>query len=215
MTATCRGHRHRGRVGDHRRIGTGDTRVRRRPLRGHRRNPCALRRDRRADHGQAWRDVPRSDDRSGRGCRSSEDAERDRTVDPARRSHDHLLAGGRDAATVRHLLRSRTIDHRPRRPARVPDPDHDRRSALGHRDRRHGPPRAAQRPGDVGPRRRGGRRRDHVAARQDRHHHVRRPAGCRVAPGARRRRNENWPRRLWHRASPTRRRKADRSWSSP
>ena len=37
---------------------------------------------------------------------------------------------------------------RARRPARVPHPDDDRWAALRHRDRRHGPPRAAQRAGD-------------------------------------------------------------------
>ncbi len=134
---------------------------------------------------EAGRDVPRSHDRSGRGRRSPEDAERDRAVDPARRPDDHLLAGGRDPATVRHLLRRRTVDHRPRRAARVPDPDHDRRSALGDRDRRDGSPRPAQRAGDVGARRRGGWRRDDAAARQDGDHHVRRSTGGRAAAGAR------------------------------
>ena len=50
-------------------------------------------------------------------------------------------------------------DHRARRPAGLPDPDDDRRAAVGDRHRRHGPARAAQRAGDVGSRRRGGRRR--------------------------------------------------------
>ena len=48
-----RGHRERRRVGDHRRVGAGDPRVRRRPLGGHRRHPRALRRDRRAHHGSS------------------------------------------------------------------------------------------------------------------------------------------------------------------
>ena len=74
-------------------------------------------------------------------------------------------------------------DHRARRPAGVPDPDDDRRAAVGDRHRRHGPPRAAQRAGDVRPGRRGGRRRDDAAARQDRHDHLRRPPGGRVHPG--------------------------------
>ena len=34
----------------------------------------------------------------------------------------------------------------------MPHPDHDRRTAVGDRHRRHGPARAAQRAGDVGPR---------------------------------------------------------------
>ena len=41
----------RRRVGDHRRVGAGHPRVRRRPLGGHRRHPRAVRRDRRAHHG--------------------------------------------------------------------------------------------------------------------------------------------------------------------
>ena len=72
--------------------------------------------------------------------------------------------------------------------ARDADPDHDRRAALGHRHRRHGPAGALQRARDVGPRGRGGRRRRHAAARQDRHHHLRQPHGDRVHAGARRHR---------------------------
>ena len=64
--------------------------------------------------------------------------------------------------------------------ARVPHPDDDRRPAVGDRHRRHGPAGAAQRAGDVGTRGRGGRRRPHAAARQDRHDHARQPAGDRV-----------------------------------
>ncbi len=71
------------------------------------------------------------------------------------------------------------------RAAGLPDPDHDRRAALGDRHRRHGPAGAAQRAGDVRPRGRGRRRREHAAARQDRHHHARQPAGRRVPPGRR------------------------------
>ena len=96
--------------------------------------------------------------------------------------HDHLPARRRHAAAVRHLLRRRAADHRARRPARVPDPDDDRRPAVGDRHRRHGPARAAQRAG-------------HVAAGPSRppatsttllldktgHDHVRRPPGRRAA----------------------------------
>ena len=81
-----RGHRHGRRVGDHRRVGPGDPRVGRRPLGGHRRHAGAERRDRRAHHGQAGRDVPRPDDRPRRGRQPAEDTERDRPVDPARRA---------------------------------------------------------------------------------------------------------------------------------
>ena len=45
-----RGRRQRRRVGDHRRVRAGHPRVRRRPLRGHRRHRGALRPDRRPDH---------------------------------------------------------------------------------------------------------------------------------------------------------------------
>ena len=182
-----RGHRHRRRVGDHRRVGSGHPRVRRRPVGGHRRHPGAERRDRRADHRQARRDVPRPDDRPRRGRRPPEDAQRDRADDPARRADDHLPARRGHAAAVRHLLRRRTERHRADRPPRVPHPDDHRRSAVVDRHRRHGPPGATQRAGDVGPRRRGRRRRHDAAARQDRHDHLRLAPGRRVHPGPRRR----------------------------
>ncbi len=47
--------------------------------------------------------------------------------------------------------------HRAGVAAGLPDPDHDRRAALGDRHRRHGPAGAAQRAGDVRPRGRGRR----------------------------------------------------------
>ena len=71
------------------------------------------------------------------------------------------------------------------RAAGLPHPDHDRRAAERDRHRRHGPAGAAQRARDVGPRRRGGRRRDDAAARQDRHDHLRQPPGVRVRAGRR------------------------------
>ena len=61
--------------------------------------------------------------------------------------------------------------------AGLPDSDDHRRPAVGDRHRRHGPAGAAQRAGDVRPRGRGGRRRAHAAARQDRHDHARQPPG--------------------------------------
>ena len=60
------------------------------------------------------------------------------------------------------------------------DPDHHRGAAVGDRHRRHGPARAAERARHVRPGRRGGRRREHPAARQDRHDHHRQPPGDRV-----------------------------------
>ena len=70
------------------------------------------------------------------------------------------------------------------RAVRDADPDHHRRTAVGHRHRRHGPPGALQRAGHVRPRRRSGRRRRYAAARQDRHDHARQPPGDRVPAGA-------------------------------
>ncbi len=100
--------------------------------------------------------------------------------------------------------------------AGLPDPDDDRRTAVGDRHRRHGPADPAQRAGDVGPRGRGGRRRAHAAARQDRHDHARQPPGDASSfrsPASPRRRSPT-P-RSWRRW-PTRRPRAGRSscWRS-
>ena len=65
------------------------------------------------------------------------------------------------------------------------DPDHDRRAAVRDRHRRHGPAGTAQRAGHVRPGGRGGRRREHPAAGQDRDDHHRQPAGHRVPAGRR------------------------------
>ena len=72
------------------------------------------------------------------------------------------------------------------RAARLPDPDHDRRAALGHRHRGDGPADPAERDRDERPRGRGGGRRQHAAARQDRHDHAGQPPGGGVPPGRRR-----------------------------
>ncbi len=76
---------------------------------------------------------------------------------------------------------------RSRRAPRVPHPDHDRGTALGHRHRGHGPAGPAQRARDVRSCRRGGWRRLHAASRQDGDDHAREPTGDRAAPGTRRR----------------------------
>ena len=106
-------------------------------------------------------------------------------------------------------------DRRARRAAGLPDPDHDRRTAVRHRHRRHGPAGPAQRAGHVRARGRGRRRREHAAARQDRHHHARQPPGGRVHPGRRLRPDacSRTPRSCP--ASPTRPRRAARSWCWP
>ena len=64
------------------------------------------------------------------------------------------------------------------------DPDDDRRAAERDRHRRHGPPRATQRPGPERPRGRGLGRRRRAAAGQDRHDHARQPPGGGVRPDA-------------------------------
>ena len=106
--------------------------------------------------------------------------------------------------------------HRAGRPAGLPDPDHHRRAAVGHRHRRHGPHDPGERHRHVGPRRRGGRRRGRAAARQDRHDHAGQPPGRRSS--SRRRastRARRWPTRPSSPRSPTRRRRAAASWSWP
>ncbi len=64
-----RGHRLGRRVGDHRRVGPGDPRERRRPLGGHRRHQGALGPDRGPHHRRAGRVVPRPDDRASSRAR--------------------------------------------------------------------------------------------------------------------------------------------------
>ena len=180
-----RGHRLGGRVGDHRRVGARDPRERRRPQRRHRRHACPLGPDQGPHHLRPRPDVPRPHDRARRGRRAPEDAQRDRPEHPARRPHDHLPHRGGHAEAVRRLQRRRRLRDGAHRSARLPHPDHHRRTALRHRHRRHGPPGAAQRARHVRPRSGGGRGRRHAAARQDRHHHARQPAGRGVRPHAR------------------------------
>ncbi len=141
----------RGRVGHHRRVGPGDPGVRRRPVRRHRWHDRAVRPHRRQDHDEARRDVHRPDDRARRGRLASEDAQRDRPQHPPGHPHHHLPARRHGAAADGRLLRRAPAGRRPRRPARLPHPDHHRGAALGHRHRRHGPPGPAQRAGDVRP----------------------------------------------------------------
>ena len=84
-----RDHRRRrigGRVGDHRRIRSGDSRSRRRPLGGHRRHARALRPDQGQDHVEPRRDFPRSHDRAGRRRGAAEDAQRNRAEHSAGRA---------------------------------------------------------------------------------------------------------------------------------
>ena len=68
----------------------------------------------------------------------------------------------------------------------MPHPHDHRRAAVGDRDRGHGPHDPAQRDRDERPRRGSGGRREHAAARQDRHDHARQPPGRGVRAHARR-----------------------------
>ena len=88
------------------------------------------------------------------------------------------------SGAVRDLRGSARHGRRPDRPVRLPDPDHDRRPALGDRHRGDGPAGPAQRARDERPRGRGRRRRLNPAARQDRDDHPRQPAGGGVRGGA-------------------------------
>ena len=126
-----------------------------------------------------------------------------------------FLAATATLQPVRGLLRRRAADRRPGRAPGLPDPDHDRRAALGDRHRGHGPPGAAQRAGHVRARGRGRRRREHAAAGQDRHDHARQPPGRRVHPGRRRAEPRCSRTPPSCRAWPTRPRRVARSWSWP
>ena len=157
-------------------------------------------------------DLPRPHDRAGRRRRAAEDAERDRAQHPARRPDDHLRLRRRDDPELRRLCRR----HASRSLVLVAlfvdaDPDDDRRAAVGDRHRRHGPAGALQRAGHVGPRGRGGGRRRHAAARQDRHDHARQPPGDRVPRRCRASTSASSPMRRSSPRCPTRRRKAARS----
>ena len=187
-----RNHRRRrvgGRIGDHRRIRAGDPRSRRRPLGGHRRHARAVglrsRCEITSNPGETFLD---------RMIALVEGAERQKTPNEIALNillaglDDRLPAGGGHAAAVRHLFRRAAVGVRAGVAAGLPDSDDDRRAAVGHRHRRHGPADAAQRAGDVGPRGRGGGRREHAAARQDRHDHAGQSPGdasssrCRASP---------------------------------
>ena len=85
---------------------------------------------------------------------------------------------------LRQLGRAAALRHRAGGAAGDPDPDDDRRAALGHRHRRHGPAGALQRAGDQRPGGGGRRRRRRAAAGQDRHHHLRQPPGGGLRAGA-------------------------------
>ena len=136
------------------------------------------------DHRRARLDLHRPHDRAGRRRRAAEDAERARAVDPALRPDADLPDRLRDLVAARRLFRHDLIGDGAGRAARLPHSDDDRRPAVGHRHRRHGPADPLQCDRDLGPRGRGGGRRRHAAPRQDRHHHLRQSHGDRVHAGA-------------------------------
>ncbi len=109
------GLRQRGR--HHRRVGAGPQGAgHRHPELGHRRDDARQRPARRPRHGRPGRDVPRPDDRPGRGRQAPADAERDRPVDPARRPDDRLPDGRRHPSAVRAVRRDDRRHGRPRSP---------------------------------------------------------------------------------------------------
>ena len=183
-----RGHRVGRRVGHHRRIGAGHPRERRRSQRGHGRHEGALRSDQgaRSHRTRARRFLDRM-------IGLVEGAQRQKTPNEIALT---ILLVGADASSS-----SSSSSPCSRSPSTADAPQ----SAtvliallvclipttiggllVGDRHRRHGPARAPQRARHVRTSGRGGRRRRHAAARQDRHDHARQPAGGRVHPDARR-----------------------------
>ena len=99
--------------------------------------------------------------------------------------------------SVERRRQGRRADHHhgADRAAGLPDPDHHRRPAVGHRRGRHEPHDAGQRHRHLGPRGRSGRRRRRAAARQDRHHHARQPPGLGLPRRRRASPSSSWPTR--------------------
>jgi high-affinity K+ transport system ATPase subunit B len=93
-----------------------------------------------------------------------------------------LLSGRGHVAALCHLREGAADNFCAGFAAGLPHPHHHRRTALGHRHRRHGPARSIQCAGHERTRRRGRRRREHPVAGQDRHHHPGQPPGHGVHP---------------------------------
>ena len=158
------------------------------------------------------RDLPRPHDRARRRRQPAEDPERDRAQHPAGGPDDHLPAGRRHAAAVRHLLRrasSRITVLVALLVCLIPTTIGALLSAIGIA----GMDRLVQRnvlamSGSGG---RGGGRLLDAAARQDRHDHLRQPPGRRVPPVPGVDEQRRWPTPRCSRAWPTRRPKVARS----
>ena len=161
----------------HGRIGPGDPRGGRRQKLRHGRHEGPLRPHSRESHRTARREFPRPDDRPGRRLLAPEDAQRNRADDPAGRVHARFRHRLRHAQALRRLCGGQYHRRGVHLAVRLPDPDHHRRPAVGHRHRRHGPRPAGQRHHQVGQGRRDRRRHRHAAPGQDRHHHHRQPQG--------------------------------------
>ena len=150
------------------------------------------------------------------GAEPAEDAERDRAEHPARRPDDHLPARRRHAAAVRDLLgraSRRVIVLVALLVCLIPTTIGALLSAIGiagmdrlvQRNVLAMSGRAVEAAGDC----------SHAAARQDRHDHARQPPGRRVPPAPGSDRGTSSPTRPSCRASPTRPRRAGRSWCWP
>ncbi len=210
-----RGHRHRRRVGHHRRVGAGDPRVRRRPLGRHRRHPVL------SDEIVVRITAKPGETFLDRMIALVEGADRQKT--PNEIALSILLAG----LTIIFLLAVVTLQ-----PfaiysgaeqsiivlvallvCLIPTTIGGLLSAIGiagmdrlvQRNVLAMSGRAVEAAGDV----------TTLLLDKTGHDHVRRPPGGRVPAGARRHRAASWPRRRWRRASPTRRRRVARSSSSP
>ena len=135
-------------------------RVRRRPVRRHRRHDRAVGPDRRARSpakpGETF--IDRMIALVEGAARQKTPNEIALTILLTTLTIIFLLAVRRHPADG-HLLRRAPVARGARRAAGLPHPDHDRCAAVRHRHRRHGPPGAAQRARHVRPGRRGRRRR--------------------------------------------------------
>jgi hypothetical protein len=105
---------------------------------GDRRHGRAVGLDPRSHHRGAGLDLHRSHDPAGRGRRASEDAERDRAQHPACGPHHYFRVRDRDHSKLCRLCWRPDFGRDSGGAVRHADSDHDRRSVVGDRHRRHG-----------------------------------------------------------------------------
>ena len=174
----------------HGRVGPRHPRIGRRFLLGHRWHTGSVGLDHRAGLRQSGRHLPRSHDLDGRGSEAPENAERNRPDHPVGRAHPGISGGHRDPPALLALQRADRKarcthhDYGAGGPVGMPDSDHDRRAPVRHRRRGHEPHDAGERDRDLGSCGRGRRRRRYIIAGQDRNHHLGKPAGVGLLPGA-------------------------------